>query len=86
MNDNGDTWEDSTGSGGFNMADGLRINSHIPAAADMQFEFVALRMQGNTGSAFTGLAPDLELGLYLRRGRVRSQHQLPAHPRPPRRH
>jgi len=57
MNDNGDTWEDSTGSGGFNMADGLRINSNIPAAADMHFEFVALRIQGNTGSAFTDSFP-----------------------------
>ncbi len=57
MNDNGDTWEDSTASAGFNMADGLRINSNIPEAADMHFEFVVLRIQGNTGSALNPETP-----------------------------
>ena len=50
MNDNGDTWEDSTASGGFNMADGIRINSHVPQWADLQFEAVAIRIQGGMGS------------------------------------
>jgi len=65
MNDNGDTWEDSTASAGFNMADGLRINSNIPEAADMHFEFVALRMQGNTGSALNPETPNPSSSAYI---------------------
>ena len=66
MNDGGDTWEDSTASGGFNQADGLRIQSHIPSAADLQFEFAIVRIQGNNSGVFGGAAsPAISAGQYI---------------------
>ncbi|GEM_PF-637326 len=65
MNDNGDTWEDSTADSGFNVADGLRIQGHIPAAADLQFELAVIRIQGNNGSPFNSSLPALSSGQYV---------------------
>jgi len=50
MNDNANTWEDATASGGWNEADGLRIQTHIPQWADLQAEFAIIRIQGGNGS------------------------------------
>jgi len=50
MNDNSDTWEDATATGGWNEADGLRIQTHIPQWADLQAEFAIVRIQGPNGS------------------------------------
>jgi len=65
MNDNGDTWEDSTFSGGYNQADGLRIQSHIPSLADMQFEFAAIRIFGGNGSPFNAQLPATASSQYI---------------------
>jgi phage-related protein len=52
MNDNSDLWEDATASLGSNEADGLRIQTHVPAWADLQAEFAIIRIQGGNGSPF----------------------------------
>ena len=65
MNDNSDTWEDTTDSGGFNQADGLRIQSHIPSLADLQFEFAIIRIQGGNGSPFNAQIPQTASSQYI---------------------
>jgi hypothetical protein len=50
FNTNGDTWEDSTGDSGFNVADGLRVALHFASLADLQIQAVAVRVIGNIGS------------------------------------
>jgi hypothetical protein len=57
MNDNGDTWEDTTGDSGVNVADGLRVQLHVPSAADLQFEAVILRIIGSNGTPFNPVTP-----------------------------
>jgi len=50
FNNNGDTWEDSTGDSGFNVADGIRIALHFANLADLQIQGVFVRIIGNIGS------------------------------------
>lgn len=61
MNDNGDTWEDTTAISGVNVADGLRVQIHVPEWADLQAEGVILRIVGSNGSPFNPITP----GSYL---------------------
>jgi len=50
LNDTADTWEDATATGGWNEADGLRIQLHVPSWADLQAEFAIIRIMGGNGS------------------------------------
>jgi len=50
LNNNGDTWEDSTFDSGQNFADGLRLAFHFASLADLQVQAVLLRITGNIGS------------------------------------
>ncbi len=50
MNTAGETWEDTTGDSGFNVADGLRIAARFRELTDLQIQAVAIRIIGGTGS------------------------------------
>jgi len=77
MNTTGDTWEDATGDSGFSSADGLRLALHLPNLADLQFQAVVIRVNGNIGATSypsaedaygadlnVRVAPGLRLGAY----------------------
>jgi hypothetical protein len=46
----GDTWEDSSGISGANVADGLRIAFNLSSLADLRFQGVWVRIVGGLGS------------------------------------
>jgi hypothetical protein len=50
LNTAGDTWEDAAGDSGFNSADGVRVAVHLASLADLQFQAVAVRVNGNIGA------------------------------------
>src|SRR4029077_13397181 len=50
LNNNGDTWEDTTFDSGNNFADGIRRALHFASLADLQIQGVFIRIAGNIGS------------------------------------
>jgi S-layer homology domain len=50
LNNNGDTWEDTTFDSGNNFADGIRLALHFASLADLQIQGVFIRIAGNIGS------------------------------------
>jgi hypothetical protein len=50
FNTGGDTWEDSTGDSGANVADGIRVAFNLSNLADLRFQGVWIRIIGGLGS------------------------------------